>query len=100
VGQENRDLISETETAPATRADTGRSRPLRLWVNWVLALRTVPGAAIVLIFALGAVMSTTACSDRRCPNLGPGGIGWGVLFYGAAVVALVAVVLSFFTASR
>ncbi|EUA78613.1 hypothetical protein I553_2903 [Mycobacterium xenopi 4042] len=56
---------------------------VRLWVNWVLALLTVPAAVVVLIFALGAVMSTAACSDEQCPTLGPGGIGFGVLFYGA-----------------
>jgi hypothetical protein len=100
VSDENRDLITDTEPKPATRADTGRSRRVRLWLNWVLALLTVPGAAIVLIFALGAVMSTAGCSDRACPNLGPSGIGWGVLFYGAPVVALLAIVVSFFTASR
>ncbi|EUA24852.1 hypothetical protein PFJ02_12085 [Mycobacterium xenopi] len=73
---------------------------VRLWVNWVLALLTVPAAVVVLIFALGAVMSTAACSDEQCPTLGPGGIGFGVLFYGAPVVALVAIVVSFVTARR
>lgn len=29
----------------------------RSWVNWVLALLTVPGAAIVMLYTLGAVMS-------------------------------------------
>ena len=44
--------------------------------------------------------STAACSDRQCPNLGPEGIGFGVLFYGAPVVAAVVIILSFFTAKR
>jgi hypothetical protein len=43
-------------------------------------------------------MSTAACSDKQCPNLGPS--GFGVLFYGAPVVAGLAVVISFFTARR
>ncbi|ATA27532.1 hypothetical protein MLM_0615 [Mycobacterium lepraemurium] len=51
------------------------------WVNWGLALATVLAAAIVMLFALGAVMSTDGCSDRSCPNLGHGGIDSGVAFY-------------------
>lgn len=69
------------------------------WLNWVLAILTVPGAAIVMLFALGAVMSTDSCTDRTCPNLGAG-IDFGVLFYGAPVVALCVIVISFFTARR
>ncbi len=53
-----------------------------------------------MLFALGAVMSTDGCSDRSCPNLGRGGIDFGVAFYGAPVVALVVIVISFFTAER
>lgn len=70
------------------------------WVNWGLAICTVPGAALVMLFALGAVMSTDACSERSCPNLGRGGIDFGVAFYGPPVVAFVVIVLSFFTAKR
>ena len=73
---------------------------MRLWVNWVLALLTVVAAAIVMVFALGAVMSTAACSDQQCPNLGPSGISFDVLFYGAPIVAGLAIVISFFTARR
>jgi hypothetical protein len=65
-----------------------------------LALSTVPAAAIVMLFALGGVMSTDGCSDRSCPSLGRGGIDFGVAFYGAPVVALVVIVISFFTAKR
>lgn len=82
---------------PGVASDAGR---LRLWVNWILALLTVVAAAVVMVFALGAVLSTAACSDKQCPNLGPSGIGFGVLFYGAPVVAGLAVVISFFTARR
>ena len=70
------------------------------WVNWGLALTTVPAAAIVMLFALGAVMSTDACTDGQCPGLGRGGIGFGVAFYGAPAVALAVLVISFFTAKR
>lgn len=68
-------------------------------VNWVLALLNVPGAAIAMLFALGAVMSTDSCTDRRCPNLG-GGISFDVLFYGPPVVAVLVIVASVFTAKR
>lgn len=104
MNDENRNLTIAGEGGAdaegATQGDTGRPGRLRLWVNWVLALLTIPAAAVVLIFGLGAVMSTAACSDKQCPNTGPSGIGFGVLFYGAPVVALVAIVLSFFTATR
>ncbi|MGA7049727.1 MAG: hypothetical protein WBZ37_00315, partial [Mycobacterium sp.] len=60
----------------------------------------VPGAAIVMLFALGAVMSTDSCSDRQCPNLAHGSIDFGVTFYGAPAVAFVVIAISFFTAKR
>jgi hypothetical protein len=65
-----------------------------------LALSTVPAATIVMLFALGAVVSTDGCGDRSCPNLGRGGIDFGVAFYGAPAVAFVVIVISFFTAKR
>jgi hypothetical protein len=65
-----------------------------------LALATVPAAAIVMLFALGAVMSTDSCGDRSCPRLGHGGINFSVAFYGAPAVAAVVIVASFFTAKR
>jgi hypothetical protein len=60
VSNENHDLKIHADTTLVTQGDTGRGGRVRLWVNWVLALLTVPGAAVVLIFALGAVMSTAA----------------------------------------
>jgi hypothetical protein len=69
-------------------------------VNWALALLTVLGAAAVMLLALGSVMSTAACSDTQCPNLGPDGISFDVLFYGPWVVAALTIVVSFFTAQR
>ncbi|BBY03116.1 hypothetical protein ACKUT9_14120 [Mycobacterium seoulense] len=76
------------------------SRNVWLWANWGLALATVPAAVIVMLFALGAVMSTDGCADRSCPNLGHGGIDFGVAFYGAPAVAVVVIVISLFTAKR
>ncbi|MCV7029264.1 hypothetical protein [Mycobacterium sherrisii] len=87
-----------------TTQDPGREggpdRPVRTWVNWGLAFSTVPAAAIVMLFALGAVMSTDGCTQRTCPNLGRGGIDFGVAFYGAPLVAFVVILVSFFTAKH
>ena len=65
-----------------------------------MAVLTIAGAAVVMIFAIGGVMSTAGCSDQACPNMGPSGIWFAVLFYGAAVVAVLTIVVSFFTAKR
>lgn len=85
------------DTQSATPASNTRPR---LWLNWALAVLTVIGAGAAMAVALGAVMSTAACSDKACPNLGPHGISFDALYYGAPAVAVVTVVLSFFTARR
>jgi hypothetical protein len=90
---------TERATEPVHRAG-GPDRPVWQWVNWGLALSMVPAAAIVMLFALGAVMSTDSCIDRGCTNLGRGGIDFGVAFYGAPVVAFAVILVSFFTAKR
>jgi hypothetical protein len=61
---------------------------------------TVPGAGLVFIFRMGAVMSTAGCSDQRCPPPWLSDDLFGVLFYGAPVVAVLAVAISFYTATR
>lgn len=88
---------SATPTDPG-QGDSGRN-PWP-WVNWALALATVPAAAIVMLFALGAVMSADGCADRSCTNLGHGGIDFGVAFYGAPAVAVAVIAISLFTAKR
>src|ERR1700757_3328705 len=80
---------SGTQSATGPAQAEGRRRQVWPWVNWGLALSTVPAAAIVMLFALGAVMSTDNCSGHSCPNLGRGGIDFGVAFYGAPSVAFV-----------
>lgn len=107
MNEENRDVKvdagSNHEARDKQHASAGspdRGKRLRLWVNWALALLTVLGAAAVMLFALGSVMSTAACSDKQCPNLGPNGISFDVLFYGPVVLAALTVVTSFFTAQR
>lgn len=89
---------ADSESDPTHSQGTG-GRKTASWVNWVLAILTVPGAAIVMLFALGAVMSTDACTDRTCANLG-NAIDFGVLFYGAPLVAFCVIVISLFTAKR
>jgi hypothetical protein len=83
-----------------TRVESRRGGDVWPWVNWGLALSTVPAAVIVMLFALGAVMSTDSCGDRQCPGLGGGGIDFGVAFYGAPAVALAVIVISLFTAKH
>jgi len=69
-------------------------------VNWVLALATVPGAIAVVVFLYMQIMGTAGCNKQSCPRQGPGELGFAVIQYGAPLVAVVAVVLSFFTARR
>ena len=68
--------------------------------NWVLALLTVPGAIAVVAFAYLQVLGTAGCNDHPCPRQGPGELGFGLIEYGVPAVAVVAIVLSFFTARR
>jgi hypothetical protein len=104
MSQENVDVKGRPDhgsgTPPAeSNADRSGHRR-RLWLNWGLALLTAVGAGVTMAVALGAVMSTAACSDKACPNLGPRGISFDTLYYGAPVVAVVTIVVSIFTARR
>ena len=69
-------------------------------LNWILALATIPGAVAVVVFLYVQVLGTAGCNDQPCPRQGPGELGFTLIQYGAPVVAVVAVVLSFFTARR
>ncbi|OBF25388.1 hypothetical protein [Mycobacterium sp. ACS4331] len=81
-----------------TGTATERPRRANAVLNWALALTTILGAAAVEIFAYVQVLGTAGCSDRACPRLGPGEIGYTVIVYGAPIVAVLAIVLSFATA--
>jgi hypothetical protein len=95
------DVDDHPDLDPATPAvESARTKRVRLWLNWALAVLTVIGAGVAMAVALGAVMSTAACSDKACPNLGPRGISFDQLYYGAPAVAVVTVVVSFFTARK
>lgn len=84
----------------------GRSAPpavshrRRTLLNWTLALLTVPGAAVVVMLWFGAVMGLAGCSDVPCRHEGPGEFFFTVLVYGAPVIAVLVVAISFFTATR
>ena len=80
--------------------DSSVERRRRSWVNWMFALLTVPGAALVVVLWFDAVMGLAGCSDVPCRHEGPGEFLFGVLVYGAPVVAVIAVAVSFFTARR
>lgn len=104
MSQENADVKGRPDqdrgTLPAGSDANSSPHRRRLWLNWGLALLTVVGAGITMAVALGAVMSTAACSDKACLNLGPRGISFDTLYYGAPAVAVVTIVLSIFTARR
>lgn len=71
MNAENSNVAVGTGTPGAAEPPyVGSGRAVWPWVNWGLALTTVSAAAIVMLFALGAVMSTDGCSDRSCPNRG------------------------------
>jgi hypothetical protein len=103
VNGNNRNVAIDGRAYRATeprRVGRRRGGDVWPWVNWGLALSTVPAAVIVMLFALGAVMSTDSCGDRECPGLRGGGIDFGVAFYGAPAVALAVIVISLFTAKH
>jgi hypothetical protein len=95
--EQSAQAVIEQTAQPPGATDPGRGR--RAIANWALALLTVPAAALIMIFAVGAAMSFAACSTQ-CPNLGPDGLAYGVLFYGAPVIAGLTIVASVFTAFR
>lgn len=77
--------------------DVGRTGRI---VNWVLALATLPGAVVVVVFLYMQILGTAGCNSQPCPREGPGELGFTLIQYGVPAVAVVAVVLSFFTARR
>ncbi len=89
-------MMAEPMPVPTERSN----RRARLWANWVAALLTAAGAALVMVFAMGAVMSTAACSTAECPDLGPSGAVFGLLYYGAPAIAALTILASFFAAGR
>ena len=70
----------------------------RQWINWILAISTVLGAVAVQVLAMGAVMSTAACNTSECPK--PSGFVYGLLTYGALVIAGLTLIISARTAKH
>lgn len=104
MNEENSSVRTDAEAGrdqqPASTAGPDRSKRLRLWVNWALALLTVLGAAVVVVYFFSAVMSTAGCSVRTCKHVGPDWVSPDVLLYGPPVVAALTIVVSFFSARR
>ena len=107
MNEENRDVKIDAGSSheardkqSASTVDAGRSKRLRLWLNWALALLTVLVAGFVMVYFFSAVMSTAACSDKQCRHAEPNWVSPDVLLYGPPVVAALTVVASFFTAQR
>ena len=94
------DVHDEQRAASERGDDAGRSHSGRAVFNWVLAALSVVGALAVVAFAYLKVLGTAACTDRMCGELGPGETVFGLILYGTPIVAVVAVLLSFFTARR
>jgi hypothetical protein len=44
---------------------------VRLVVNWILAILTVPGALFVMLVGFAAAMGTDRCAYEDCPRQGP-----------------------------
>lgn len=79
---------------------TEQPRTASVVTNWVLALLTLPGAAAVVLFAYVQVLATAGCTNVTCPRQGPGEVGFTLITYGLPILAVLTVVLSFFTARR
>jgi hypothetical protein len=82
-------------TTPDTRPHSDRKRTV---LNWGLALSTIIGALLVEAYAFMRVMGTAGCT-AACPE-GPGESLYGLITYGAPVVALATVAVSIVTARR
>lgn len=83
-----------------TRAADESSRTASVVTNWVLAALTIPGAVAVVLFAYLQVLATAGCTDATCPRQGPGELGFSLITYGLPILAILTVVVSFFTARR
>lgn len=70
------------------------------WLNWILTLVTPAAAVLVMTYALNAALHAGGCGVAGCPDVGPNGSAFNTLFYGAAVVAGLVLLGSFFIARR
>lgn len=91
--------MSEVQVAARDTHDERTAHRRRL-VNWVLAGLTVPGALVIVVYQYLQVLATAGCSENTCAKLGPSPFVFGLIEYGAPVVAVLAVGLSFVTARK
>ena len=85
--------VESTEVGAPERASSRKT-----FLNWALALLTVPLAIVVVVVALGGVMAMDSCAGQSCH--GPGPVPFSILFYGGPIVSALAIVALFFTARR
>ncbi len=93
--------MSEVQTGAIAQHDAdaqGDGHRRRTVINWVLAGLTVPGALAIILYQYAQVLATAGCSERTCAKLGPSPFVFGLIEYGAPVVAVLAVARSFVTA--
>jgi hypothetical protein len=76
------------------------TRTASVVTNWVLAIATIPAAIAVVAFAYLQVLATAGCTTATCPRQGPGEVGFALITYGLPILAILTVVVSFFTARR
>lgn len=89
-----------TETSPHDADQpSGQPRPgVRTAWNWALALLTLPAAGAVYLLAMAGVMGLAGCTGGACADRVPNQFWFGVLVYGAPVIAVVCVAVSVVTA--
>ena len=88
--------MSEVQTGAIAQHDAdaqGDGHRRRTVINWVLAGLTVPGALAIILYQYAQVLATAGCSERTCAKLGPSPFVFGLIEYGAPVVAVLAVAL-------
>lgn len=93
--------MSEVQAGAIAQQDADAQRAghrRRTITNWVLAVLTVPGAFLIVLYQYAQVLATAGCSERTCAKLGPSPFAFGLVEYGAPVVAVLTVALSFVTA--
>ena len=82
--------MSEVQTGAIAQDDAdaqGDGHRRRTVINWVLAGLTVPGALAIILYQYAQVLATAGCSERTCAKLGPSPFVFGLIEYGAPVVA-------------
>jgi hypothetical protein len=98
-----RTVISMSQTTASSepeRPAKSSGHRVRAIVNWVVALLTLPAALFVMFVAFAFAMGTDRCASEYCARQGPLYHVFGMLLYGAPLVAVLAVVASFWTARR